>query len=228
MNKIKIIDKEFGVFELKGQVLVGSRFVADFFEREHKTVLRTITNITSEHSGVSRDFTEHNYVPSEYKDPTGRKLPEYYLTRDGFMMLVMGFTGQKAMQIKEAYMNKFNEMEQFISSLHTARLECPALTDAILQVHDELQHYHFSNEMDMINRIVLGMTAKQYKEANGLGKVQSIRPYLDQEQIRLIEMLQKTDIGLVIAEPDFQKRKRTLEWYHTKLKERLRRKQITA
>lgn len=221
MSKLKLWNKEFGILDRNGKPVVSSRKVAEVFEKEHKTVLRSIANITDPKSGVSEKFAERNFVLSEYKDSTGRKLPEYLLTRDGFVMLAMGFTGSKAMQFKEAYINKFNEMEQYIIALNTARIEFPELTQAILEVHETPKHYHFSNEMDMINRIVLGMTAKQFKEAHLLGDVSSIRPYLTAEQLYLIGMLQKTDIGLVLTEPDFQKRKRTLEWYCSKLKQKL-------
>lgn len=218
MSKLKVMNPEFGVTELKGKPIVSSRHVSEVFAKEHSKILRSIANITESKSGLSQDFTDRNFVDSEYKDSTGRKLPEYLLTRDGFVMLVMGFTGKKAMQFKEAYIKAFNEMEQYIQALNTARLDFPELTQAILEVHETPRHYHFSNEMDMINRIVLGMTAKQYKEAHGLGNVKSIRPYLSAEQLHYIALLQKTDIGLVLTEPDLQKRKRTLEWYFGRLK----------
>jgi len=218
MSNLRMIDKELGVSELKGKPVVTSRKVAEVFEKDHKHVLENIRKITEPKNGLSEQFAKINFLLSEYKDSTGRKLPEYILTRDGFVMLVMGFTGKKAMQFKEAYINKFNEMEQYILALHTAKVEFPELTQAILEVHETPKHYHFSNEMDLINRIVLGMTAKQFKEAHGLGDVKSIRPYLSAEQLMYIGLLQKTDIGLVLTEPDFQKRKRTLEWYFGRMK----------
>jgi Rha family phage regulatory protein len=221
MSKLKLWNKEFGIMDYNGKPIVESRKVAEIFEKRHDHILRDIGKITDPKSGVSEKFAERNFVLSEYKDSTGRKLPEYLLTRDGFVMLAMGFTGSKAMQFKEAYINKFNEMEQYIIALNTARMDFPELTAAILEMHENPQHYHFSNEMDMINRIVLGMSAKQFKETNGLGDVQSIRPYLTAKQLFLIGMLQKTDIGLVLTEPDYQKRRRTLEWYCAKLKQKL-------
>jgi len=218
MSKLKIRDEKFGVAELNGKPVVSSRKVAEVFAKEHKHVLDNVRKITEPKNGLSENFIRTNFILSEYKDSTGRKLPEYILTRDGFVMLVMGFTGKRAMQFKEAYINRFNEMEKYIVALNTARLEFPELTAAILVAHETPKHYHFSNEMDMINRIVLGMTAKQYKEAHGLGDVPSIRPYLTVEELHYISLLQKTDIGLVLTEPDFQKRKRTLEWYFGRLK----------
>ena len=133
----------------------------------------------------------------------------------------MGFTGINAAKFRISYINKFNEMADYIIALNTAKTEFPELTAAIQEVHEKPMHYHYSNEMDMINKIVLGMTARQFKELNVLGDVSSIRQYLSSEQLYLISMLQKTDIGLVLAEPDILKRKRTLEWYCAKLRQKL-------
>jgi hypothetical protein len=69
----------------------------------------------------------------------------------------------------------------------------------------------------MLNRIVVGMTAKQFRLANGIEKGKSIRPYLSEEQITMLDTLQKVDVGLLVAVPDYQQRKRHLEWYKTKL-----------
>lgn len=197
----QIIKDQFGVTEHKGIPVVSSRYVAEIFGKRHDNVLQSITDLKNQ---VSEDFRILNFKEASYKDSTGRKLPEYLLTRDGFTLLAMGFTGKKAIQFKIAYINRFNEMESFIKSLSAAKLEFPEFTQAILMAHEEPKHYHFSNEIDMINRIVIGMSAKQFKEASGIDlKVSSIRPYLSTEQIKAIESLQKFDIGLITMEPDY-------------------------
>lgn len=208
---------EFGVFaDAHDTARVDSRFVAAFFEKEHKHVLRDIRAITEPKSGLSAEFVERNFVPSSYKDSTGRKLPCYAMTRDGFTMLVMGYTGSKAMKFKEAYIKRFNEMERHIFTLVDGRQQFPQLMEQIKLIHDDPKPYHYSNECDMLNRLVLGMTAKQYREARDIPKGESIRPYLSQQEIDLLERLQRIDIGLVLAVPDFQQRKRHLEWYIAK------------
>lgn len=96
-------------------------------------------------------------------------------------------------------------------------MEYPALTDAIQQAHDEPKFYHFSNEINMINRIVLGMDAKHFKEENRIDrKENSIRPYLTAEQIKAIEELQRIDIGLLIASINFEQRKELLQSHYYK------------
>ena len=188
-----------------------------FFEKQHKHVLRDIARITEPKSGLSENFINTNFKSDSYKDSTGRKLPCYFMTRDGFTMLVMGYTGQKAMKFKELYIKSFNKMEQFIKTLVSARQEFPLLTANIKLLHENPKPYHFSNECDMLNRIVVGMTAKQFRLANGIEKGKSIRPYLSDEQITMLDTLQKVDVGLLVAVPDYQQRKRYLEWYKTKI-----------
>lgn len=71
----------------------------------------------------------------------------------------------------------------------------------------------------MLNRIVLGMSAKQFRLANGIEKGKSIRPYLNKEQIDMLETLQKVDVGLLVAFSNYEDRKRHLEWYKVKIEE---------
>ena len=71
----------------------------------------------------------------------------------------------------------------------------------------------------MLNRIVLGMSAKQFRLANGIEKGKSIRPYLNKGQIDMLETLQKVDVGLLVAFPNYEDRKSHLEWYKAKIEE---------
>ncbi|WP_074013456.1 Rha family transcriptional regulator [Candidatus Sodalis sp. SoCistrobi] len=89
-----------------GKAVTTSLDVADYFDKRHERVLDKIRNLD-----CSPRFTEHNFVSSEYTDSTGRKLPMYTMTKDGFVFLVMGFTGKKAAAFKEAYIAEFNRME---------------------------------------------------------------------------------------------------------------------
>lgn len=210
----ELIPKDtYGVFaDNHDTARVDSLYVASFFEKRHDAVLRDIKNLD-----CSEEFRAHNFVGATYKDEQGKKRPCYYMTRDGFVFLAMGYRGKKAAYFKELYIKRFNEMERFIKTLVTTRKEFPLLTENIKLVHDNPKPYHFSNECDMINRIVTGMSAKQFRQAHGLEKGVSIRPHLTDEQIQLMETLQKVDVGLLVAVPDYEQRKRYLEWYKMKL-----------
>lgn len=217
MKKLIPMD-EYGIFaDNYDTARVDSRFVADFFEKRHDHVLRDIAKITAPKSGLSEEFAERNFSLSSYKDSTGRKLPCYLMTRDGFTMLVMGYTGAKAARFKELYIKRFNEMEQFIKALVSSRQEFLLLAENIKLLHENPKSYHFSNECNMLNRMVLGMTAKQFRIVCGIEKGKSIRPHLTKGQIDMLETLQKVDVGLLVAVPNYEERKRHLEWYKAKI-----------
>ncbi|MDL2318239.1 Rha family transcriptional regulator [Eubacteriales bacterium OttesenSCG-928-A19] len=200
---------DYGVFgDTKDTARANSLRVADMFEKEHKNVLADIRNLD-----CSEEFSRLNFQPSTYKDERGKRQPCVDMTRDGLMFLVMGYRGKKAATIKEAYIRQFNAMEAFIKRLVSARMDFPLLTENIKLLHEQPRPYHFSNECDMLNRIVLGMTAKKYRQAHGIADGQSIRPYLTQAQIAMLETLQRVDVGLLVAVHDFGERKRLLEDY---------------
>ena len=220
MRQLIPID-DYGMFcDNKDTARVNSLFVAKAFEKRHDHVLRDIEKITDPKSGVSENFIKTNFTSDTYKDKTGRKLPCYEMTRDGFTMLVMGYTGAKAMRFKELYIKRFNEMERFIKTLVMARKDYPLLTENVKLLHENPKPYHFSNECDMINRIVLGMSAKQFRTIHNIEKGTSIRPYLTEQQIEWIEQLQKVDVGLLVSVPNLEQRKRYLEWYKMKMEEK--------
>lgn len=213
-----IKNPEFDLYEKGNQIYCDSLQVAESFNKRHSYILDIIAKLTEPKNGLSENFIQTNFSLSNYKDFSGKQNKMYLLTKDGFAMIVMGFTGKKALRFKEEYIKRFDLMEKFIQSLQTAKLEFPEFTYAIMNAHEEPKNYHFSNEINMINKIVLGVNAKQFKEQNGIDEtVNSIRPYLTQEQIKAIEALQKFDIGLMTMEEDYQKRKEILTNYYLKL-----------
>ena len=87
------------------RVFIGSLELAEVFGKEHRHVLRTISKLPDD------EFKSSNFAKHSYIDKIGRILPCYNLTRDGFSLLVMGFTGQKAYQWKIEFIKAFNTME---------------------------------------------------------------------------------------------------------------------
>lgn len=106
MNGIINIQKQ------DGQLVVSSRQIAEHFEKEHFHVLRDIENLIG---GISKngDTYNHLFIAAQYQNKQNKQwYKEYLLTRDGFSLLVMGFTGKKALQWKLKYIEAFNIMEQ--------------------------------------------------------------------------------------------------------------------
>ncbi|ADO36461.1 phage regulatory protein, rha family [Eubacterium callanderi] len=102
-------DKEIAVTLWENRPVVGSRQVARDFERAHKSVLRRITLLRRE---TSAQNCADLFMSSTYVDQYGRTQKEYLITRDGFALLVMGFTGAQALSWKLRYIQAFNAMEE--------------------------------------------------------------------------------------------------------------------
>lgn len=97
-----------------GTLTVSSLQVAEDFGKQHKDVLKAIENIKAQNCAVTSMFIE-----SAYQAGTGKNYKSYEMTRDGFSLLVMGFTGSKALEWKLKYIQAFNEMEKALRNPKT-------------------------------------------------------------------------------------------------------------
>ncbi|HBP8128650.1 TPA: Rha family transcriptional regulator [Escherichia coli] len=99
------------VFFKDGRLVTTSQAVADYFDKQHKHVLAKIDTLD-----CSPEFTSANFSADvqtvEIGNGAERESRCYLITKDGFMFLAMGFTGKKAARLKEAYIEKFNAMEE--------------------------------------------------------------------------------------------------------------------
>lgn len=84
------------------------------------------------------------------------------------------------------------------------------ITNTIKQCFGEPKSYHYSNEYNMLNKIVIGMTAKEYRRIHDIPSRKSIRPYLKAHELKLLEMLEMVDIGLIVSNLSFNERKEKL------------------
>jgi Rha family phage regulatory protein len=211
--KEPVLHPDYQLYERGGKPFCSSLQVAETFDKRHDNVLRDIGCLD-----CSTEFRFLNFEESYYQNEQRKKQPMIIMTKDGFTFLVMGYRGKKAATFKEAYINRFNNMEAFIAEQYAAKMEHPEFTKAVMMSHDEPKTYHFSNESDMINRVVLGVPAKAIREANGLKPGTSIRPCLTGIQVADIRALQIADVGLLASGVPFQERKAILTAYHGRRK----------
>ena len=93
------------------QPVTTSLKVAEVFKKEHKNVIKAIREILAAEKSAAKFYHESTY------ENRGKDYPVYYMNRDGFTLLAMGFTGQKALQFKMAYIEAFNRMEATLHAL---------------------------------------------------------------------------------------------------------------
>lgn len=115
----------------KEQPITTSRNVAENFDKQHKHVLEAIDELTEGLAENSANlFYETEYVHPQNK----RTFREIYMTKDGFTLLAMGFTGKKALEFKLAYIDQFNRMEQQL------RNQLPGTyKEALIQLVDQVE-----------------------------------------------------------------------------------------
>ena len=130
-----------------GELVVTSRQVAEDFGKEHRNVVRAIENLTAQNSAVKNIMIKSTF------DHRGNEYTEYLLTRDGFSLLVMGFTGSRALEWKLKYIEAFNKMEQAIKNpfAHLSpELRAIISIDAKIQEIEE-EFNDFKGDMPLFN-----------------------------------------------------------------------------
>jgi Rha family phage regulatory protein len=130
------------------RAITTSLKIAEIFDKPHHNVLRDIRNLK-----IPDDFRKLNFDELEYsyKNAINRtvKYPMFNISRDGFTLLAMGFTGKKAMQFKLAYIEAFNKMEKILKNnkpqLPKAELDMKALGGLVkrctaVAIRDEIEN----------------------------------------------------------------------------------------
>lgn len=172
--------------------------VADTFGKNHFHVLRDIETL-----GCSEEFNQSNFGLIEYTDGKNRKQKAYCMTRDGFTILVMGYTGELAMKFKEGYIKQFNAMEAALRGKLVEREKGiavrQALTKALQQSTENARmHGHaYSTYTNCIYKVLFGMDANHLREKFGIEKKENLRDCFTQEELRAVLSMECLVSGLV-------------------------------
>jgi len=94
-----------------GLPVTTSLNVAEVFGKRHDDVLKAINRVKIDAASIDAEGAARNFADCSYLDTQNRPRAMYQITRDGFTLLAMGFTGKPAMQFKLAYIAAFNAME---------------------------------------------------------------------------------------------------------------------
>lgn len=180
------------------RTVVSSLDIAETFGKEHRRVLQDIREI-----GCSEEFRLHNFVQSSYENSQGKQQPMFLVTRDGFVLLAMGYTGELAMRFKEAYIKQFNAMESALRGKLIEREKGiavrQALTKALQQsTENKRMHGHaYSTYTNVIYKVLFGMNAAQLREKYQIKASDDLRDCFTQEELRAIQSMECLVSGLV-------------------------------
>jgi len=124
------------------QAVTSSLLVAEKFEKSHDNVLKAIRKILDD--GIVKNDETPMFEETTYVNEQNRQTyPMFLMNRDGFSLLVMGFTGKKAMQFKLDYIKAFNNMEAEIKSAIKPKTQLEILQISINQLVE--QEHRLSN-----------------------------------------------------------------------------------
>lgn len=118
---------ESNLIQLKNEEpITTSIIVAEKFNKNHKNVIAKIETLIKDISTGLILSPLRLFEKSEYLDAHNQVRPMYYINRDGFTLLAMGFTGKEALEWKLKYIEAFNAMEE--------RLHSPTIPDNRLEI----------------------------------------------------------------------------------------------
>ena len=205
-NIIKINKNEIIPIEYKNQRVVTLKMIDQLHERPEGTAGRNfrqhkekfIKNI--HYFLISADKLPSNEIQRTIKKG-GNKKNVYLFTEKGYLKLVKSFQDNLSWEIQDKLIDSYFIMKKLFTELDMQRAMLKARTFDVNEsikesgANEKMHGHAYSNYADLLNRIVLGMSAKQYKEKYNLSKSTEIREHLTKTNP---EMLKKYDIGLKV------------------------------
>lgn len=200
----------------KFNLVTTSCAVAQGIKKDHKPVIQLVRKYKSD----LEEFGRVEFEMRPFETDGGIQKQEMALLNEQQTTLLITYmrNNDYVRAFKKRLVAEFFRMRSVLASKkmdrNTARLEYKPMTDAIKHEREAqgktIAPYHFSNEAELINRIVLDMTAAKFRVYHDIAKKASIRDYLTPEQIHCITELQRANTVFIGMGWDFKQRKATL------------------
>lgn len=165
-----------------GQPATTSLEIARIFGRQHKNVTQAISRID-----CSDEFARLNFQPGTYRHPASGEQTMFWITRDGFTFLAMGFTGAKAAQFKEAYIAAFNLMEATLIGPRPGQVEAVRMARVAEVLGDELLR-QVPERRKLIRYRKLGLSVREIRQLMNWGEARVRKDLHLLEACNLIEV----------------------------------------
>ena len=212
MTAANSVDKRRELVEIRtNSPMTTSRIVAEHFGRSHTHVLRNIK--TLHENTTDKGFTESNFGLSEYTDPTGRKLPEWQMTEDGFAALALAFTGVKATNLRVEFVKAFRQAVNQLKRIERNKLDPNWL----------MEHQRTKDHLTMLNDILVQSRARDGKQTaahhfvnearlvayamTGRLNAELDRSAMSAVELRILDKVVRACIGYIVAGEPFSVRK---------------------
>jgi len=189
----------------KAYPITDSLIIAKEFNKRHDNVIRDIENLkNSLLLFEERSTSLYRLHEEEYKTTQGNTYKKFTMNEPFFMLLVMGFTGQKALQIKNEFIQSFYFMQQELlmrsNTRSIGKLEGRRpLTDSINQalVPGKFKNFAYSNYTKLVYKHILGTTVKKYKAKYNLPDNSNIRDFFSTDQLSKLHIIETKIAGII-------------------------------
>ena len=189
---------------------MSSREIAELTGKRHDNVMQVIASL------MSAQILTPEIQESTFKH-RGNEYSQWLLNKRDSLVLV----ARLSPEFMAAIVDRWQELEakellevERKETRQQAKLDAPLMTKSLADMREregkESPPHIFSNEHNMIYRIVLGLPAKKYKEENGIGDEVNLRDVLSFEEIKALEQLQKHNTTLIELDFSFEQRKTEL------------------
>ncbi|QHJ85262.1 MAG: hypothetical protein [Caudoviricetes sp.] len=194
--------------------------IADLVGKRHDNVKRLIETLSSETDKRDAVIVRPHCEDEQFKDAMGRfRTTQTYIfsgeqgKRDSIIIVA-----QLSPEFTASIVDRWQYLEKKIAgkiskklARDSTKIEYKPMTDAIALDHGEIKPYHFSNEADMINRIIIGTTSSKFRKENEIGENEAIRDYMTEKQLDAFLTLQRANTVYIEDGIDFQSRKAKLQ-----------------
>lgn len=189
------------------EAVTTSLQVAEVFGKRHDNVLRNIEKIKND---CPQNWGQC-FKPGKYKDASGKTNPMYYINRDGFVFLVMGFTGKKANEWKWRYIEAFNNMEKYINF---RKADKQIQKNSMQFLHDNLEMptpKDYMKANTIANKCVSTMYGhpKMVKKSDMTPEMLEDREEVLKGTVELMAVRDKYDLDIPVSENIYRKYART-------------------
>jgi len=182
---------------MKAKVVTDSLIISKEFKKQHSKVLKSIRDLMFQIDEISQaeNGLPNNYFVNEmYYIDRGKEYPCYEMNFDFYMLLVMSFTGKKALKVKTQFINSFNFMAHELTARHETRFIGKTVRNDLTKSISEnipacnFKNFAHSNYTRLIYKKVLGMQVNKWKEIQGLQKKDKPRDFFNKEQLEQVQI----------------------------------------
>jgi Rha family phage regulatory protein len=193
MNAVQITTQDI----TKAVPITTSVIVAEYFEKRHDHVMRDVKTHLEGVKDLPKSGGIFYVLETTYQDQYGREQTMYEMNEAFWMLLVMGYTGKKALTIKHEFIKQFQLMKsELLARQNTRHIGVAVRHSITAAIKDHVaetgnfKKFAYSNYTKLVYKFVIGADVKKTKEARGLKETDNLRDFLTMEELEKVQAIE--------------------------------------